>query len=305
MKFLELLLLFLLFASLVIGLYLLWINLPTDSLEFVEYKANISQEFPQQSSQFYPNMRYSNKEISYKMQERCGAKKQNDVETALSIIEQKTVLEFYKSDEPEITILCSSIVPKAEDKDHYIAGEGGPTEIINSSKYAIIIKGEISLYRSETCDTPQISTHEILHALGFNHNSNEKSIMYPITDCEQTIDQEIINTINDIYSEQSYGDIAIDSVIANKTGRYLNFNMVMVNEGLKKIENSTLKLIIDNEIIATYTVAELDLGTKRFLSVKNQRIPRGVNEIKFVIETSQQELSKDNNEVIIKALQSD
>jgi len=304
MRFIEFFVLLLLVLALLTGLYFLWVNLPTETVDFKAYHKNISRDFPVESTQFYANMRYPDKNLGYKLEDECNSKKKRDFESAVAILEQATILSFHKSDTPDITVFCSDIQPKGEQKNHFIAGEGGPSEILNSSRYAIITAGEISLYRLESCDTPQVSIHEILHALGFNHNSNQSSILYPITNCAQIIDRKIIDEINRLYSQPSLGDLAIESVTANKTGRYVSFNVAIINEGLRKMENSTLKLISSGEIIGEFTIEELDIGTKRFLSVRNQRVPRNTEVIIFRISTTQEELTKDNNEATITALSS-
>ena len=112
---------------------------------------------------------------------------------------------------------CSDITPEPTQKDHFVAGEGGPTLVINTTVYAIILEGKIALYRHEICDEPQIALHELLHALGFDHNSNSKSIMYPITNCAQELDDYIVQTINQLYSVPSRGDLLIEEIDANKS----------------------------------------------------------------------------------------
>ena len=73
--------------------------------------------------QFYENMRYSDSEISYKIND-CPLQKRNDMERAFEIIENKTILEFYEvgSDE-EISVSCDSTVKRKGEL--FIAGEGG------------------------------------------------------------------------------------------------------------------------------------------------------------------------------------
>jgi len=46
------------------------------------------------NQQFYPNMRYSDSKISYKI-ENCSLAKKNNFEDAIKIISNKTVLSFY------------------------------------------------------------------------------------------------------------------------------------------------------------------------------------------------------------------
>ena len=195
--------------------------------------------------------------------------------------------------------MCSGNAPEPEKKDHFIAGEGGPTEIINASKYAVMFSGQISLYREETCEQPKIAVHELLHALGFDHNNNENSIMFPVTNCNQQIDQDIIDEINRLYIEPAFADLLIDNINANKSGRYLNFNVVISNFGLKDVDNSTLYIESNGVLIKSFNIGELDIGTKRSLTVTDLRVPRDATEIVFDVRTKDPEISLTNNKVKI------
>jgi len=293
--------LLLLFALLLTGVYFLWLNLPTESVEFEEYNVEISKTLSIESTQFYTNMRYIDEKISYSLADSCTEKKKKDFEAAIKLLEKETVLSFHQTlVEPEITITCSNIAPEPAEADHFVAGEGGPSIIINASQYSVILSGKIALYRAETCPTPQIATHELLHALGFDHNSNSKSIMYPYTDCEQTLDQHITNEINLLYEQASEADLIIQTVVANKSGRYLNFKVSIANYGLQDIETSTFDLIIDDSVIRAFPIGNLEIGAKRTLEVTNLKIPKSTEEITLLVKTFQPEMSKDNNKVTVK-----
>ena len=303
-NFLLFILLVILFTGFGVGMYFLWLNLPAESLEFNPYHKNITQEFPTQSSQFYPNMRYKNKEITYFIEPNCSQKKQNDVKNAFMRIQEKTILSFQEQNRnPEIVILCSNVEPTAEQENYFIAGEGGPVQIINATNYAIILAGKVSLYRPDSCEIPQIATHEILHALGFDHNSNTESIMYPETGCEQTIDQEIIDEIARVYSEPSLPDLTIETVEANKTGNYLSFEAVISNQGIESSANSELIVVVNNAEIKKINIGFLEIGVRKILTITNLKIPKNTKEITFVIQTSESELSKENNQADVTIIQ--
>lgn len=305
MKIVDFLVLLALFVALAIGAYFLWLNFPTETIDFERYKSNFSNEFPEKSVQFYANMRYETTDISYQFTTQCSDKKRSDFERATERLESLTILRFYKTEsQPQITITCSKISPKPEEEGHFVAGEGGPSLIINASRYSVIKTGQIALYRADNCDNPQIATHELLHALGFDHNNNEKSIMYPITGCEQEIDEDIIEEINRIYSQKPFGDLVIEEVEADKSGPYLNFEIIVSNYGLKSITNSTLKVIVEGGVIKAFNLGEIDIGTKKTLTIQNLRIPRSATEITFAVETKEQEIKSDNNSVNIKVVES-
>ncbi|MBU0466695.1 MAG: matrixin family metalloprotease [Nanoarchaeota archaeon] len=295
MRVLDFFILLVLFIFLAVGMYFLWLNFPYEATEFERYVANISSDLPFESSQFHPNMRYPDKKISYFLSSNCSRKKQNDFLDAVELLERETILSFYVSDSPDIWVRCSNIAPKPSEAGHFVAGEGGPKVIINASKFAVIIVGEIALYRPETCDTPQVAAHELLHALGFDHNGNPESIMFEVTNCEQQIDRYIIDEIERLYIIPSAADLIIEDVKANKTGRYLNFEAVIVNYGLKGVNKSSLDLITEGSVIKTFDTEGLDIGSKKSLKISNLKIPRKTDKVTLVIQTEEPEIDGSNN----------
>jgi hypothetical protein len=304
MKMVDILVLILLIGLLIGGSWFLWKNLPVGSTEYLSYAGNFTggSQIYSNYSQFYLNMRYQDSNISYWIEPACGETKTEGIHRALSILSRNTSLRFYLGEEnAEIRYLCSRTSPAPEQESHYIAGEGGPIEIINASVYSIILSGEVALYRTEKCSEPKVTLHETLHALGFNHNANPKSIMYPITSCNQEIDEYLISDINNLYMAEALPDIAIESVKANKTEGYLNFNIIVSNLGLKTAEDVRLVVYSDGSWIKEFNIGELGLGAKKSLAATGIRMPLSVSsdQIRFVlqIEEGQRELSEFNNEV--------
>ena len=295
MRILDLLIILLLFAVLGFGGYLFLTNLPSEPVEYDEFYANISAGVTFTGDQFYPNMRYRSREISYSIEDVCSVKKADDVKKAFEILEDATSLSFYPSRDAEIQILCSEIAPEPTEKGHFVAGEGGPSEVINSTNFNVILSGKVSLFRNDKCETPQIALHEILHALGFDHNNNSQSIMFPVTNCNQELDEYIVKDINEIYSIDSKADIAIEKVSADKAGRYIDFEITISNFGLQDVRNSTLAVFADSEKIKDFDIGALEIGTKRILTVKNVRVPRTFSNIIFEVQTDDGEISKENN----------
>lgn len=292
--------LFILLVLLFVGTYFLWLNFPAEQTSFEEYAANVSGEFPLESAQFHPNMRYSDREIGYFVSENCSLKKKNDFKDAVQFLEDRTILSFYEDkSKPEIWVSCSNIAPEPDEEGHFVAGEGGPRNIINASRFAVILIGEIALYHPETCEIPQVAVHELLHALGFDHNSNKKSIMFPVTSCDQILDQGIIDDINNLYSIDSAPDLVVENVKANKTGKYLNLGAVVANYGLKGSKSSSMNLVIDGKTVKTLELGELTIGSRKSLTLSNLVVPRSTNKITILIETNENELDKNNNFAVI------
>ena len=77
--------------------------------------------------------------------------------------------------------------------------------------------------------------------------------MYPITNCKQTIGQDTIDLINDLYSTPSLPDLSIQNASASFTGNYFNADIQIINQGLVIAGNSNLIIYGDDkEIILPY-----------------------------------------------------
>lgn len=296
MRILEVFALFVMVALLVGGMYVFWLNFPTN-LEYNTYVANATSHLPSQSYQFYPNMRYIDKTITYEIAPECSSKKREAIAAAFGILEAQSVLRFSPAPKGEIVFSCTNLPPEPESSGHFVAGEGGPTQIINTTKYAAILGGKVSLYRSEKCERPIVALHEILHALGFDHTSEKKSVMFPITDCEQELDAFIINQIDSLYAADAAPDLAIERVNARATGRYLNFEISIANYGLLNARNATLTLTSDGELVKSFPLEELGFGQRKTLTVTNVRIPRNAETLRFRVSmgTGERELSDADN----------
>lgn len=297
MKVIDLIILIFFFVVLSVGVYFLWWMFPSSPVEYPQFFANLSG-LSANSNQFYPNMRYPDRIITYTIEPACNDKKVYEIEEAFSVLSNDTILRFKNGNgNGEIKYLCSEIAPTSEEKGHFIAGEGGPSKIINSSDFYIITLGRVSLYRSDKCPEPKVALHETLHALGFDHNTNEDSIMYPVTNCNQQVDPYIIDEINRLYSIDSLPDWAIEKVSAVKRGIYLDFDIVFGNYGLRKAENAKLEIYSGNTNVKEYEINTTDIGMRTSLSVQNLRANRDSSIIRFEIASSEAELSKKNNVV--------
>lgn len=307
-------------------LYYLYLNLPgkTEELKIINglnedslggNKTNYGGNYTA-SQQFYENMRFPDRRISYNIAEQCDDKRRTEALEAFSVLDSKTSLAFYEENEAnaEISILCSDIAPEPEDEGHFIAGEGGPTEIINTSLYSVIFKGKMSLFKQDNCPTTHVALHEILHVLGFQHNNNPGSILYPTLDCNQIFDDYLIDEINKLYSEDGLPDLKIISVEGNKSGRYLNFDVRVVNQGLKPVTSVKLKVYGDEDVIEFrdaetgeevpyLNLEDIDVGTTKIFTVQNAKLSsRGVQEITFIVDEGNEikEIFENNNIVKLK-----
>ena len=82
-------------------------------------------------------MRFLEKEISYKI-EGCPIKKKESAIEAFNLLENETILKFYQTNEKEeISVMCEN--QQKFEGGVFIAGEGGPANIIKSGEFNIIL----------------------------------------------------------------------------------------------------------------------------------------------------------------------
>ncbi len=274
--------------------------IPLNTTEF-DISSNSNSNFSLNSYgydnlQFYPNMRFKDTRISYKI-EGCSLQREDDMEWAFDIIEEKTILDFYPTTgEEDITVTCEEAV-KTEGR-LFIAGEGGPTNITVAGEFNVIEKGKILLMKDSDCSKPNVAIHELLHVLGFDHSSNSKNIMYEISKCDQQIGQDTIQFINEIYSIPSKPDLLFEDASALMHGKYLDIDFSVRNNGLSNAEECTVNILVDGKEIEEINIPPIDIGYGRRISITNIWVKQiGIEKIEFVIESGFEELETTNNKV--------
>ncbi|MEK6915452.1 MAG: CARDB domain-containing protein [Nanoarchaeota archaeon] len=284
--------------------YYIYQNFPREAIQLktIQIKEpSINNSIP--SKQFYDNMRYQDRIINYNIAESCAENKKSLMEEAFRIIESKTILSFKTVSKPNsvLNILCADIAPEAGEENHFVAGEGGPSKVLNVTLYSVILEGKIALYREGSCNNANVPLHELLHALGFDHNNNKKSILYPILECDQEIDEEIINSINKLYKIDSLPELKFDAVSATKSGRYLNFHMEVSNQGLIQADNVIVNLYAEENFVESFDLKTIGIGAKKIIDVENLKVPLGAKSIKLVIDNDDEirEIYEDNNEIVL------
>lgn len=286
----------------IISLLLLYWVVPLKNSTF---KANISANTNFTISenktkvQFYENMRFPSKMISYKIKTDCNLEKTHSMERGFERIANLTGLIFYPVDSNEqITVTCQE--KNIIENGMFIAGEGGPTNITNTDKFKVITHGDILLIKESDCPNPNVEIHELLHVLGFDHSENKKNIMYPISKCDQTIGEDTIEKIKDLYKTPSLPDLKFEKIEANVKGRILNINISVRNDGLKESKETKISLISENKTLREIDLKPLQIGHGLKIELKNLWITKiKIEELRVEIDSNFEELSKDNNKVLL------
>ncbi|MBL7059229.1 matrixin family metalloprotease [Candidatus Pacearchaeota archaeon] len=281
----------------VILLSLVYWFIPLNSIDFgiqsTSTNFSLNPEI-QEEMQFYSKLRYPEKEISYHIMEDCTLQKRADMELAFEIIENKTILDFYESNPGEITVSCTS--NNKVKGDFFIAGEGGPTNITKTSNFNVIFNGHILLIKDSTCPQPNVAIHELLHALGIDHSENKNNIMYNYSKCYQTIGQDTLDLIDELYSVEPRVDLALENVSVVMNGNYLDTNITIKNHGLKKSELTTLKIYADQKMVKEIEINPIEIGGGRMIVLTNNWISKtNFENLKYEIFYFEDELSSNNN----------
>ncbi len=287
-------------------LYLKFSDLYAKPVRFItqnKTKLRQSQSFSGQF-QFYPNMRFDKRKLTYSIDETCSEEKKENVEKALQRLENETnLLKFYLTEgEPDIFAECDESKEEVLPGKYFIAGEGGPTSMINTSRFYVIQNGKIFLfYKKSECKNYNVELHELLHVFGFKHSQNKNSIMYNTSFCDQVLNNDIVGELKRLYSIESLPDLAFTDITASKKGIYLNFNLSIKNTGLSKAENTTLYLYSENKDIDNFNFKDIDYGEGKIFEAENIRLPsRNIEKLIFKVSCLGKELSLENNEIKLK-----
>ena len=249
--------------------------------------------------QFYDNMRFPEPEISYNILD-CPLQKEDEMEEAFEMLSNLTILDFYPVvNNEEISVTCDS--RNKMEGGMFIAGEGGPTNITRAGEFSVIQSGNILLIRQSKCGSPNVALHELFHVLGFKHSSNKNNLMYNISKCGQTIGEDSLELIDELYSYPSYSDLIFENVSAKMDGRFLDAEITIRNNGLKDSKKSELVILANEKEIKRIGVEPLLIGFGRIIVLENVLVSNlVVNEIEFFIDYPEEELEKENNKIELK-----
>jgi hypothetical protein len=304
------------FVILFFGFYFLYQNLPGEpvNLNPIVVKAPVLENQTYlEVKQFYPNMKFNHKQISYHIDSLCDDEKRGRMAEAFDELALNVgLIGFYEvSSAGDIEISCSG-EEKPSAGEYFIAGEGGAKEIIQTDRYNIINEGVVILHGNPhsflECDWANVELHELVHVFGFDHSENPKSLMYRyLEDCNQRLDDSIINELKRLYSEENLADLYFDDVIAVKKRRYIDFNLTVRNSGSINVERANFSVFDDGELIGSFDLedkeGEIKYGAGIIVSIENLKLKSSnPKEIKFVIDYENliKEIDEENNVAAIK-----
>lgn len=288
--------------------YLIYLNFPGEEKSF-EVTGFFEDDLPESNAsseliQFYPNMRFNHNDISYRYFSQCGNEKRDWMRSAFDEISEKNdnLITFYETTDstPDIILSCSGESIR-EAGDTFIAGEGGPSKFYKLEPYSLIEEGEIVFNEDKSdddCEKPIVELHELLHVFGYDHFANKDSVLYPYYSCKQVLDETVINDLIRLYSVEPKSEMSLHNVSANKSGRYLDFNIAIQNSGLVSADNVEVIVIATDKEVERFEMDTIDSGTTTILEIGNLNLPsRSVKKISFEVVTSSAEYSSSGNKV--------
>lgn len=306
---------FIILIGLIIGMsYYLYLNIPRnpEKLDVIVEKTEFENLEPVISEviQFYSNMKFNHNQISYKIEEGCESKKEEKMINAFSELSNKVEeLSFFPtSTNPDIEISCTQDAKPGINEKHFVAGEGGAKEIIQTGRFNVITEGIILLYENNKiktidCDYPNVELHELLHVFGFDHVNDKKSLMYPfIESCNQRLDLSLIEKLKQLYSQEDLPDLYFENVSVTKKGRYIDFELTIKNSGSVDSDNVILTILDDDTIIEKRDLEEFKFGSGLSLQTKNLKLAHlNPDQIKFIIDKENEikEIDENNNIAVV------
>ncbi|MBS3087806.1 matrixin family metalloprotease [Candidatus Pacearchaeota archaeon] len=252
---------------------------------------------------FAENLRFNHNLISYWIDEDCDKVRRDDMVAAFNIFSSEVkVIAFYEGNgSSDIKVECSNDFVELGD-ELFAAGEGGPSRIINTSGFKVIEEGKVILYNGEDCVYPIVALHELGHVFGFDHSPDIRNIMYNTSNCWQRMSPDMGKIMRELYLVEALADARVESVNGKIQGRYLDFNISILNEGLVRIDGIDLTVIADGEIVDVVDLGDIEIGYGRTLRVENMLLDGKVEVMEFAVDYSDKvlELKEDNNRVEMK-----
>ena len=184
--------------------------------------------------------------------------------------------------------------------------------LIQNAKIELLTKSDSR--QLSRIDMTNLALHEIGHALGLSHSSNEEDIMYPILTIPSNAIKEISATdlqeLQKSYAQPAKPDLRIAEVNVTKatlkrfgTTFYLvDISMIIENVGLTDAASVVLEIDTENEKVKQENLPSMDVGNKLSVIFGNVRVNNEFSTIKLVLDSANliDELNEENNFVMLK-----
>ena len=290
--------------------YYLYLNIPRtpEKLEVVvQESSNKPEIIITEANQFYTDMKFNHNQISYTIDPECSSSEIQKLKDAFSELDRRVdPISFYQTlTNPDIEISCSESKKDAlpsYDERHFVAGEGGAKEIIQTGRYNIITEGIILLYENPKiktieCEYPNVEMHEIIHV------NDKNSLMYQfIESCDQRLDVSIVNKLNQLYALENLPDLYFENVSVTKKGRWIDFNVTIKNSGSVDSGNVILTILDNDKVIEEKDLEEFKFGSGITLQTKNLKLAHlNPDKISFIIDRDNniKEIDENNNVAVV------
>ena len=96
----------------------------------------------------------------------------------------------------------------------------------------------------------------------------------------------------------------ISNLSANRRGKYLNFDAEISNQGLAVAENVKLVITAKDKEIKTFKLGNVSYGEGKIMTIEFLKLPllTDTDLLKFDVDTTSEELSRNNNEIIMRVV---
>ena len=153
------------------------------------------------------------------------------------------------------------------------------------------------------CDWPNVELHELMHVFGFNHSTDENSLMYHLLkSCDQKLDRSVVSDLKRLYTEKNLPDLYFEDINVVKKGKLIDFNLTVRNSGSVPSNLVNFSVYDSGELIKTSKLGDVNYGAGVFVQIVNFKLnSRDPEKISFVIDAENNipEIDEGNNRVDI------
>ena len=125
-------------------------------------------------------------------------------------------------------------------------------------------------------------------------------VMYPVSNCNQKINNETINAINNIYESPSLPDLLFRKINLSPHKDYINFDIEIYNNGLTNANDVNFSIYGEN-LNRVYELGNISIGGGKIIKVRNLPIFSTIFQLEVYIDKEKNilEVNEDNNQKIL------